>query len=132
MAVIVVQADPWPAGTWDLALEAEGLSVRCTVDVPAAVGAPTLADVVCNDRVERSASVLDTASFFTLDAIELRAPVAPGVRPAEAQLVVGHTVDGVRTVTLDEARALAWRPTLPRPGTCSTDCAAVSLDVVLP
>ncbi len=132
MAVIVVQADPWPAGTWDLALEAEGLSVRCTVDVPAAVGAPTLADVVCNDRVERAASVLDTASFFTLDAIELRAPVAPGVRPTSARLVVARTVDGARTVTEETERALDWRPVRARSGTCSTDCAAVSLDVVLP
>lgn len=132
VVAVDVSAARWAPGRWTIDLAGGGLVMTCTVDVQPDVLAPTLADVVCNDLVERRASVLDTAAFASIDVLTLLGRVDPGVRPATARLVVGHDAGAGRVVQRDEEVALTWAQAPARQGTCSEDCAVASLDLPLP
>ncbi len=128
---------PWQAGTWSVVLTAEGLALDCTLTIPEDGWAPTLLDLACNDRVDRTAFVVDTGLWDGAERLRLRVPLEAEVdeEPTVARVVVQHTPvgDGAEAQVVGDGEiALPWRASRPQAGVCAEGCRVAEVVVRVP
>lgn len=135
-ARVEVRVDTWRAGTYDLSVQGDGLSLACTLDVLADGAPPTDFDVACNDRVDRMAYLQDTGLIGVAEAVLLKVPVPLEGPPDTVAVQVRHTAPQAGaepTVLIEEAaRPLSWVPRRPLAGSCAEDCVLAEIDLVVP
>jgi len=133
--VDLARGAPWEAGTWAVSVTAEGLALECTVTIPEDGWSPTLLDLACNDRVDRTAFVVDTGLWDGARRLRRRVPLVDEVdqEPPVAWVSVRFTPPGGEATPVGQGdMALPWRLARPQAGVCAEDCMVAEIEVVVP